>query len=520
VTLSVSSLNWVTAGTLQDVNVQNYGNTPLTIRGITSNSSYFAVANNACGTYLAAQSVCTVSVISTGISYSGGLYSSYSGVLKIDDDASAGPQTLALSSTNTSTIQLSGLYGAWPVGSTQTGITLYATSGTYNQNSSLTVSVAGTNAGDFSVSPSSCVVYGSSGCTLGVTFSPSGTGLRTAKLIINGLGYVPISGTGDPAGPSLVTTFTSSTFFQGQAVIGPNGTANDTDTYTIVNNGTTTLSLGFTLSGTNSANFSATGSNCGSIAPKATCTVAVAFSSTSVGTFTASLTIKDTASSYSQVLPLTTQVYYPTIAAVPNFINFGNQAVGTSSASQNFIIENGNFGGNIGESVTITPSTTGNFTVTSPLTCPASTTQACTFSVAFTPKSAGSFNESLTFTAPISGNQGTISLAGAGGSPVVSLSSNSLTFPPRTNGTTSVPMPVTVTNTGTLPLVVSAVNVAGAVNGNFTQTNNCSTVAVNASCTINVTFAPTATGSQSASIQILSNAMSSPDVINLSGVSN
>lgn len=82
-------------------------------------------------------------------------------------------------------------------------------------------------------------------------------------------------------------------------------------------------------------------------------------------------------------------------------------------------------------------------------------------------------------------------------------------------------MSVTLTNTGAANLAISSISVVGAVNGNFVQTNNClATVASNGTCTINVTFAPTTTGSQSATVQILSNAASSPDSISLSGTAN
>jgi hypothetical protein len=68
--------------------------------------------------------------------------------------------------------------------------------------------------------------------------------------------------------------------------------------------------------------------------------------------------------------------------------------------------------------------------------------------------------------------------------------------------------------------MVSAVNLVGVVNGNYTATNNCSSVAVNGTCTINVTFAPTAAGTQAATIQIVSSAASTPDTIPVSGSAN
>jgi hypothetical protein len=143
--------------------------------------------------------------------------------------------------------------------------------------------------------------------------------------------------------------------------------------------------------------------------------------------------------------------------------------------------------------------------------------------VAFQPNVTGNFNDVITVTDLTSGNSFLLHLLGIGGTPlvsIVSLSSNSITFPNRAVGTISVPMTVTLTNTGTAALTVYSVGLTGAVNGNYSSTNNCSSVAVNGSCSINVTFAPSVAGTQGATVQILSNALSSPDTISISGSAN
>ena len=54
--------------------------------------------------------------------------------------------------------------------------------------------------------------------------------------------------------------------------------------------------------------------------------------------------------------------------------------------------------------------------------------------------------------------------------------------------------------------------------GDFTQSNNCpASLAVNATCTVNVVFAPTAVGSRSGSLSVTDNAASSPQAVSLSG---
>jgi sugar lactone lactonase YvrE len=79
---------------------------------------------------------------------------------------------------------------------------------------------------------------------------------------------------------------------------------------------------------------------------------------------------------------------------------------------------------------------------------------------------------------------------------------------------TSSPMTVTVQNTGPNTLHFTA-----AVSGTpvqFSQTNNCATVQPQASCTINVTFAPTAIGAQKATLSI-SAGSGNPQTVALSG---
>src|ERR1051326_255163 len=55
-------------------------------------------------------------------------------------------------------------------------------------------------------------------------------------------------------------------------------------------------------------------------------------------------------------------------------------------------------------------------------------------------------------------------------------------------------------------------------NDQYSQTNNCGTsLAGNASCTVNVVFSPTGLGPQAATLTITSNTPASPHVINLTG---
>lgn len=105
--------------------------------------------------------------------------------------------------------------------------------------------------------------------------------------------------------------------------------------------------------------------------------------------------------------------------------------------------------------------------------------------------------------------------------PSVMLSSSSVTFPATNQGVASAPMMVTVTNNGTGVLTISSVAAAGSNPGDFTNTNTCSAaVSYLGTCTISVTFVPTASGPRSESITLTDNAPNSPQVINVSGTAN
>ncbi|MGA8763181.1 MAG: FG-GAP-like repeat-containing protein [Candidatus Sulfotelmatobacter sp.] len=98
---------------------------------------------------------------------------------------------------------------------------------------------------------------------------------------------------------------------------------------------------------------------------------------------------------------------------------------------------------------------------------------------------------------------------------VVSLSPTTpLNFKKQTVGTTSAPQKVTLTNTGTTALNLSAMKAVGQ----FAMTSTChATVPAGGKCTISVTFSPKSKGAKSGTVSITDSASSKPQVIELSG---
>jgi len=103
--------------------------------------------------------------------------------------------------------------------------------------------------------------------------------------------------------------------------------------------------------------------------------------------------------------------------------------------------------------------------------------------------------------------------------PAVTLASAALSFGNQNDGTTTSQSSV-LRNSGAAPLTITSIAVTGASSSTFVESDNCvsaSPLAVNATCTITVTFAPTTPGNDTATVAISDNATGSPQGITLSG---
>lgn len=104
--------------------------------------------------------------------------------------------------------------------------------------------------------------------------------------------------------------------------------------------------------------------------------------------------------------------------------------------------------------------------------------------------------------------------------PLVNLIPAGLSFGNQLLGASTAPQTVTLSNTGTAPLIVSSVTLAGSHPGDFQKSADActgATIAPGGSCAVSVIFAPTAFGERSASLTISDNAADSPQNAALSG---
>ncbi len=99
--------------------------------------------------------------------------------------------------------------------------------------------------------------------------------------------------------------------------------------------------------------------------------------------------------------------------------------------------------------------------------------------------------------------------------PGMTVSPASLNFASQPSGTASAAQTVTVTNSGSAPLSVSRLTVTG----DFSETDNCisNSIAIGASCVVQVRFLPTAPGSRSGLLTVYGNVPGGQATVTLSG---
>jgi trimeric autotransporter adhesin len=113
----------------------------------------------------------------------------------------------------------------------------------------------------------------------------------------------------------------------------------------------------------------------------------------------------------------------------------------------------------------------------------------------------------------LSNNAGSVATA-----PVISLSATSINFGSFAVGTTGGPRTVTVTNSSSSAVTISAITITGADAVDFSETNNCTgSLVAGGNCSIKVTFKPSAPGTLTTTLGITGDPTSSPLAVVLSG---
>lgn len=369
-------------------------------------------------------------------------------------------------------------------------------------------------------------------CTVIVSFTPTAAGTRTGTLSISHSNTltpitIALSGSGVSVTAPVASISPTSLTLASTAI----GNTSAAQSVTVSNTGTAPLTLS-TISLSNTADYIISGGDCtagGTVAIGGSCTVSVAFRPAvgAAGTRSGTLSITHNAAGSPGSVTLSgtaTPAPAPVASLSPVSLSYGSLNVGTAGSAQTVTLSNtGNAPLTLG---TLTISSGTEFSISGG-TCAAGSTVAaggsCTISVGFTPSTAGARSANLVVSHNAAGGQSTTSLSGTGVAltPVIGVSPTTLSFS-QTVATTSVDQTVTVSNTGTAPLLISALTLGGAQAAEFQVSagGTCTaggSVAVSSSCTVKLAFTPAAIGARNGSLAITHNAGGSPSTVTLNG---
>jgi hypothetical protein len=359
-------------------------------------------------------------------------------------------------------------------------------------------------------------------CTVVESFSPTSVGAASGSIVVQECPTaggsclpvtIPLSGAGGQPAVGLSRTSVS---FGDQGV----STRSAPMSVTLTNTGTTPLHVGdVTVSGP----FGTTSDACAgtTVAPGGACTVGVAFAPTTAGAATGALTFQDDAADQPQVVTLSGTGVTPTAVVTPTSLDFGNRRVGKTSPSQTLTLVNT---GTVGMVVRAL-STTGDFSIAATGTCVAGLLvdpgDRCTVEVRFSPTATGTRHGSLVINDTASSSPQVVPLLGNGTraatAPVFTVTPDHLTFGQQTVGTSSPGQTVVVRNTGTAPLVFTRIRFSGDFARSGGTCRVSTPVAAGGSCTVRVTFRPTAIGTRNGALTFADNAAGSPHSVALTG---
>jgi hypothetical protein len=417
VTLSPQSIDFgsVESGTASAALQVTAGNSGALAAGISSVTvtGPFVLAGNACGTSLAADSDCQVTV-----QFNPQSAGPATGSLIMVDDA--GTQTVQLSGTGTAPPTDTLAPGSLTFGATIVGVTSPSQPVTLtNSGGNPLTSIAVSTSGPFQQSDNCTTqLTGPASCTISVVFLPTAAGPATGQLIVSDIlrgtpQTISLQGTGvNP--PAFTVTPLGLTFSGLQP-----GVTSAPQTLTVTNSGGADMAnVGLQLSGPGAAAF-ATETTCGvELDSGASCTVQVTFTQPASGPDSANLILSTSTrgpnnSAITATVPLNQSgASSGGLHAQPGQVNFPTTGVGQTSSPVAVALTNLSTTASL-DNLALTPSAP--FQVSSS-NCGASLAAGatCTVNVVFAPTSAGPQTGSLAVASPGLSAPVTVPLSGTG----------------------------------------------------------------------------------------------------------
>ncbi len=482
----------------QTVTVTNSGSTSLMVSNIAVTGDFFET-DTCSGTSITPGGTCKIQVTFTP-SASG----TRTGTLTVIANISNGQQSITLTGTGTTQSAIVVMPGNVAFGGQQVGTTSAAQQVTVSNTSSGSIALTQESVtGPFAISINSCssTLDASTGCTLAIVFQPTQSGAANGVLtIVSGQGTqnIDLSGSGETsATDTLAPGSLSFPATLENAASAPQGV-------TLTNSG------GVPLSGIQvqtNGDFAVV-NGCGdSLNAQYACTLTVRYTPHAAGAETGSITVTDALR--TQTVSLSgTGLAPPTDTLSPAALVFPATVIGHSASPQTVMLTNSGdsalnqigiqvLGGGFGQSNTCGSTLAAH--------------SSCAITATFQPTSAGIATGQIDVADAL--RTQVLSLNGSGETPAEdNLSPLAINFGPETVGTVSAAQTVTLSNNG--QAVLTGIR-EETNNPDFMFTANCgTTLQPGNSCTIQVVFAPHATGPDAGVLTIIDANHSQPVQLN------
>lgn len=430
---------------------------------------------------------------------------------------------VALASTGSGAMAIdSGPFSAQPdpvaFGTQAVGVTTPAKTVTFSDDTgSVPITIANVSAsGDYNLGADNCstqVLNQGDTCTVTVTFTPGSAGADNGTLTItdddttdgNPSQSLELHGSGvadqfsAAAGPLDFGDQRVGTTSAAQSVLVTNNTDYDANP------------AGPNVTGANSGDFDAIGCT-STVVANGTCAVTVDFTPAATGSRSATLNVA------GQGISLSGNGTNPNAQVSPGSIAFGNQPLHVISQSETITLQNTGTAPLTYTSTGVGGANPGDFSV-SDAGCAAAVTLAptdsCSVTVAFNPTATGARSAvvSINDNDPQNGTQ-TVNVSGTGTPSSVGFSPATVTYTnPIPAGTASPPHVVTIRNLTNSPMPITGTALGGTNPKNFARSaDTCTgtTLQPNDTCTVRVTFTPSAAGRRTAVLAVTDTGTVSP----------
>ena len=377
------------------------------------------------------------------------------------------------------------------------------------------------------LSGTACVTGGTvpanSSCTFGVKFSPTAVGPVAAATvsIVDAAASSPQSVTLTGAGVAAIALPSNLAF--GNVVV----LEKSEKSVTLTNDQSVSLTISSISGFTGGYGLDATDTTCSTttaLAVAHSCVIGVDLTAPALGAQpAASFSVAFGGGLPTLSVSLTASAI-PAVELSPGSLAFPTTFVGLTSAAKTVTLTNEQSIPLIITSASISGANPSDFTVTT--SCPTSPsslpgTKNCPLNVIFAPKASGARTALLSVTDGVTGSPQTVALSGNGNAPVVVSPDTTVSFNANV-GTTSGFRTFTITNEQpNTALIFNNLKLTG----DFIQSaTTCPIGGVGiggagspASCTVSVEFDPTVGGVRDGQLQVEDNALTSPQVVNLTG---